>query len=106
MKIYSPDLTAKILDAMQSIELSNNGYADIGNNAAIADALRDAGFVVNASTNLHGNATFIAYTKRAQKCLQSEPFAVSRSTPIPLRVDGPDYEGMILRRQERVMMDY
>ena len=56
--ILSTEISAKVLDAMNSVLLSNNGYADIGNNEEVAEALRTAGFVVICSKNLHGRPTF------------------------------------------------
>ena len=103
--IYSPEISARIIDAMQSITLGNNGYADIGPNETIADACRAAGFVVIRSTNLHGRPTYKGFTKAAQEALRGEPYAVSTYKPIEHR-DDFDYEGAILARQERAMMDY
>lgn len=104
--IYTPEQTTMILSAMQSIEMGNNGYADIGNNQTVIDAVRSAGYIVLSTRNLHGNPTHIGYTKAAQAALRDEPYAVPFNKPRSPRVDGPDYEAMILARQERMMMDY
>ena len=53
--ILSPDITALVLDAINSVMLSNNGYSDIGNNSEVADALALAGFTVIRTVNIHGN---------------------------------------------------
>lgn len=107
-KIYTHEQTAKIFEAMQNIELSNNGYAFIGHDAEVANAVQSAGYVVLYVPNLHGRKEYKGFTRRAQECLKSEPFGVSTyQAPTPtLSRDDIDYEGLILARQERAMMDY
>lgn len=100
MSVYSPDHSARILAAMQSVMLSNNGYADIGYNPDIANALHLAGFIVIESTNLHGMPTFKAFTKAGQAALRFAPHAFSTYRPIMYAADTIDYEGAILARQE------
>ena len=102
--IYPPALADQILSAIDSVMFANNGYADIGNSADIAQALRTAGFVVLACKNLHGAPCFKAFTPAAQKALASEPFGVSTYKPVIAQASSPDYEGMILDRQERESM--
>jgi hypothetical protein len=109
--IYTPEQTARILSAIESIMLGNNGYADIGPAEWVADAVRAAGFIVLATTNLHGRPTYKGYTREAQVALRAahatgETYAVPTYKPPTHRQDEPDYEGMILARQERAMMDY
>lgn len=98
--ILAPHLTTAILTAIENIVGSNNGYADIGNNPAVADAVRLAGFVVIRSTNLHGAPTFRGSTRAAQTALAAEPFGVSTYRPITRTQDGPDFEALILARQD------
>lgn len=98
--IYKPELSARILAAMQSVMLSNNGYADIGYNPDIANALHLAGFIVIESTTLHGNPTFKAFTKEGQAALRFAPHAFSTYRPVMYAPDYIDYEGAILARQE------
>lgn len=110
-KIYTHEQTAKIFAAMQAIELANNGYAFlghiIGNDADLAQALSDAGYVVLYVPNLHGRKEYKGFTQRAQDCLKSEPFGVSTyATPAPALTPAFDYEGAILARQESRMLDY
>lgn len=98
--IFSPDVSARILSAMEAVTSANNGYADIGMNPKVAEALRAAGFVVLASKNLHGTPTFRGFTQAAQKALAGAPYAVSIYKDVPARVEQPDFEGAILARQE------
>lgn len=107
-KIYTHEQTAQIFAAMQDIELSNNGYAFIGHDAEVANAVQSAGYVVLYVPNLHGRKEYKGFTKRAQECLKAEPFGVStyQAPASTLAHDTPDYEGLILARQERAMMDY
>jgi len=99
--IHTAATSALILDAIQSVLLANNGYADIGMNAEVAAAMETAGFVVIRTTNLHGNPVNRAFTKKAQECLRVEPFGVSTYKAFTTRQDAPDYEGAILARGER-----
>ena len=100
--IYTTEHSAKILKAMNDVTASNNGYADIGHNPDIANALFLAGFVVIESTNLHGNPTFKAFTKRAQEALRFSQFGEStyRAPTATSNQYGGDIEGAILARQE------
>ena len=98
--IYDPSLTSLILFAMEEVSLSNNGYADIGTNEAVAKALAAAGFVVIATKDLFGKPVNRAFSAAAQAALAAEPFGVSTYKPFFPKVEGPDYEGMILSRQE------
>jgi hypothetical protein len=101
--IYAPELTAKIFAAINSVMLSNNGYAEIGNDSAVAEAMSLAGFVVIHTKSLFGRPTYKAFTKEAQVALATDGVPHYKT----VRNDtGPDYEGMILARQERAMMDY
>ena len=107
--IYSPELSEKILAAMERVSLSNNGWAWIQDDAELVKGLQLAGYVVIET----GTGTK-AFSRAAQEALAedykqhgSASFAVpARATHKPAREDGPDYEAMILARQERWMMDY
>lgn len=110
-KIYTHEQTAKIFAAMQSIELANNGYAFIGHiigkDADLAQALTVAGYKVISAPNLHGRMEYKGFTARAAETLSIEHFATPATARAPRQwSDGPDYEGAILARQERAMMDY
>jgi hypothetical protein len=105
-KVYTPTMTTKIMEAINSILLGNNGYADIGNNPEVAEAVRIAGFIVIESKNLHGRPTYKGFTKQAQAALKEEhrageSYAVPIHKPVPQQSDGPDYEAMILARQAK-----
>lgn len=99
-----------VQEIIQRIELANNGYLDIGNNPEIIQGVKAAGYMVLSSTNLHGRPTHKAYTERAQQALKEEhasgsEFAVMRQIVVPPnRVDGPDYEAMILARQDQYLL--
>lgn len=106
--IYTPEQSTKILDAIHGIELSNNGWSWIENDPALIDALRVAGYVV---FEVRGGMK--AYTRAAQAALAAEykahgpasfaaPARAVRTAP---HESGPDFEAMILARQERWMMD-
>ena len=75
-RIYSPEITAKILTAIDAILLGNNGYADIGIRADVATAVRAAGFIVIETTDLFGRKVFRGFTKAAQAALAAEDFGV------------------------------
>lgn len=105
-KIFNPLQSAAILAAIASVLGSNNGYAEIGSDPLIADAVAAAGFVVIASKDLFGLPVFKAFSKASQAALAADAaaggaFAVSNYKPISLAPEGPDYEGLILARQER-----
>jgi|GEM_PF-6121974 len=106
--IYTPEQTAKILDAINGIEMSNNGWSWVENDPALIGALRIAGYLV---FEVRGGMK--AYTRAAQEALASEykahgpasfavPARAVRNTP---QEPGFDFEAMILARQERWMMD-
>ena len=99
--IHTPAASALILDAMKSVLLANNGYADIGMNAEVAAAMETAGFVVIRTTNLHGNPVNRAFTKAAQESLRTSPHGISTYKDFTTRQDAPDYEGAILARNDR-----
>jgi len=99
--IRSPELSARILNAILSIEMGNNGHADIGTDTAVAHAVESAGYTVIRTTDLHGNPVFRGFTRKSQEALRHEPFAVSTYRPVRMPQDMPDYEAMILSRQSR-----
>jgi hypothetical protein len=99
--IYSPEETTRILDIVASITLSNNGYSRFQANETTVNAVRAAGFIVFRSTDLHGNPCWFGSTRAAQESLRTAPYGVSTYKDPTHRQDEPDYEGMILARQER-----
>ena len=102
--IYTPEQSRQIIDTIQSVSLSNNGYTRFHASELIADAVRLAGFVVFRSTDLHGNPCWLASTKAAQESLRSAPYGVSTYKPIQQHDEGIDWEAAILKRQERQTM--
>lgn len=92
----------EIAAAVKAIDLANNGYADIGRDPRLAEALHALGYVVIATQDLHGKPVFRGFTRCAQECLSREPFGVSTYKPAKPRDLGPDYEELILREQERL----
>jgi hypothetical protein len=99
--IYTTHQTAQILSSIDAILNGNNGYARLWVSEEIADAVRFAGFVVFRSTDLHGKPCWFGSTKAAQESLSSAPYGVSTyKAPIHTQ-DLPDYEDLILARQER-----
>lgn len=92
---------------LQSIDLGNNGYADIGTSVALAAAVQDAGYPVILARDLHGNPVLRGYTPRAWaiRCRELTP-----QTALPIRQGGTargdlshytfDAEAAILARQE------
>jgi hypothetical protein len=92
---YEANTAALILKAIQAVTLANNGYADIGPSKTVADAVALAGFKVAPGKSLHGVPTFYAFTQTAAAALHTESPKQPRQF-----TDGPDYEGMILARQE------
>jgi len=99
--IYSPEITSLILNAIYAVTLSNNGYADIGFNGVVADAVEKAGYTVIKTTDLFGHPVYRAFTPAAQAALAAEPFGVSTYKPINTKLDTPDVEGAILAAGER-----
>lgn len=105
--IHTCEMSEKIFDAIESIELSNNGWSWVDNDATLIAALRTAGYVV---FEVRGGVK--AYTRAAQDALAAEykahgaaSFAVpARAAYTAPKEHATDYEGMILARQERWMM--
>ena len=99
--IHTPEMSAKIFDAIESIELSNNGWSWVENDATLIKALRTAGYIV-----FEVRGCMKAFTRAAQESLASESFARRACEPAKLSVkeDAPDFEAKILSRQERWMM--
>lgn len=98
--IFTPEASAKILSAISDVLMSNNGYADIGNDPEVIKGVELAGFVVIVSTNLHGLKTHKAFTQKAQDSLRASPFGESTYKTVSIKSDEPDFEAAILRRQE------
>lgn len=63
--IYNPAQSAAILQAMQDIELGNNGWNFIPACPVLHSGLQAAGYVVIASTDYHGRPAWKGYTKQA-----------------------------------------
>lgn len=103
--IYTADQAAAIFEAIESVMLGNNGYANIGTDALVAGAVRAAGFMVILSRDLFGNPVYKGFTAAGRAAtIADAPKMVSR---IDMRRNdfAPDYEGAILDRQERMTMD-
>jgi hypothetical protein len=91
--IYSTDVSAKILAAMESVAISNNGWAWIKNDAELIKGLRLAGYVV-----IETGAETKAFSRSGWNAMAEDYKARS---PASQGQDGPDYEAAILARQER-----
>jgi hypothetical protein len=88
---------------MQSVLNANNGYADVGTSEAVARGLQQAGLVVIKTADLHGKPVFRAFTKGSQAALKVSGYGVTTYKEVAKTAhlnDGPDYEAMILDRQE------
>lgn len=101
--IYTPETSDTIFAAMRGVELSNNGWSWIKNDLALINALQTAGYTI-----IETSAGVKAYSRAAQEAMAAEykahgpaSFAVPTYGPIAHNDDAPDYEGSILRRQER-----
>lgn len=105
MKTYNHDESALILEAINSVLLGNNGYADIGNNPVVIEGVRTAGFTVIRGTNLHGRPTHKGFTAQGVAS-QREYLASLPRKPIklPSMHEEFDYEGAILARQEKYIL--
>ncbi len=99
----SMTLEGRLNAACNSIQLGNNGYADIGNDEALADAVRERGFTVIRTTNLHGLPVFRGFTLKSQEALAQSPFGVSNVKRFSAFVPDGDFEAAILARQEARM---
>ena len=103
-------LPAPVAAAIASIDLGNNGHADIGTNPQLAAAVQAAGYPVIPARDLHGNPVFRGYTPKAyairgneMKCPPAPPAPPARSGGGICRdLSGYtfDAEGAILARQE------
>ena len=100
-------LPAPVAAAIASINLGNNGYADIGTNPELAAAVKTAGYPVISARDLHGNPVYRGYTPRAYAIRCDE---LKRPPASRVRSGGGicwdlsnyafDAEGAILARQE------
>ena len=99
--------TLPVAAAIASIDLGNNGHADLGTNPELAAAVQAAGYPVVRSRDLHGNPVFRGYTPKAYAIRCNE----LKRPPVPLARSGGgacwdlsgyafDAEGAILARQE------
>jgi TRAP-type C4-dicarboxylate transport system substrate-binding protein len=105
--IYTPETSANILAAMQSIQMSNNGWSWIDNDDTLIKALQTAGYTI-----IETAAGVKAFSRRAQEALAADykahgaaSFAVPTYGTTAPKEHAPDYEGMILARQERFLND-
>ena len=100
-------LPAPVAAAIASIDLGNNGHADIGTNPELAAAVKAAGYPVIHTRDLHGNPVFRGYTSKAYAIRGNE---MKRPPAPPVGLGGGicrdlsgytfDAEGAILARQE------
>jgi hypothetical protein len=105
--IYTTETSANILAAMESVALSNNGWAWIKNDPALISGLRVAGYTI-----IETDTGTKAFSKAAQAALAEDykqhgaaSFAVPTYGTAAPKAHAPDYEGMILARQERFLND-
>lgn len=93
------DRQATIAQAMRDIEMSNNGWIPRPTDPAVVDALRSAGYVVTLEQVM---------TPKAQSAIRADAthYPTPPSVMRMLFCDGPDYESMILERQDRQMGGY
>lgn len=102
----SSALAAKVAAAIRSIELGNNGYADIGTDPELAVAVEAAGYAVIRARDLWGRWVYRGYTPAANALRCSALYraecanTVSPAFSLPLDDAGYDIEGAILARQE------
>jgi hypothetical protein len=103
--IYSPETSANILAAMQSIQLSNNGWIWVKNDPELINGLQTVGYTI-----IETPEGVKAFSRAAQEALAAEykahgaaSFAVPTYGTAAHNDDAPDYEGMILARQERFL---
>lgn len=90
---------AQVDQAVRSIEL--------GNDERLAEAVRQAGYSVIASTDLHGKPTFKGFTAAAQAALAVEEFGQTTYRSVTAGAhDEPDFEAAILARGERMREGY
>lgn len=92
---------AKVLAAIEAIELGNNGYADIGNDEVLANAVELAGYTVIHTTDLHGRPVYRGFTARGQEALRGQLYGVSTYATPGQNLNSQDFEAAILARQER-----
>lgn len=102
-------LADRIERAVQSIELGNNGYADIGTSAVVAEGVKARGYVVIARRNGMGLWGYRGFTQRAQAALADElragsQFAHSTYKAPVTRLELPDCEPAILARNARHLL--
>lgn len=74
--IFNPDQTVAIFTAISDIEMGNNGYADIGTDKVIADAVATAGYTVLLVVSTTGQWVYRGFTAAAQAALAKESFGI------------------------------
>lgn len=93
--------------AVRSVRLANNGYADIGTDESIVKHVEEAGIVVIRTTDLHGKPVLRGFTPQAQKALAVSPFGASTYKNFASALGGvEDLEGRILARQESRLSEF
>jgi hypothetical protein len=101
--IYSTELSERILDLIESVALANNGYA-FTNDKEAAEALEKAGYIVKINTT---GFAFTVYSLHAYECAKQDYKNAPKKQQQKISFNSyyPDYEGAILARQEKYMMD-
>ncbi len=93
-KIYHPFVSAKIIEAMEDVALSNNGYSRIVLRGDVASALKLAGYKV---FKIEGHMLYMVFAAAAW-----DIYVAERNAEIRKLVDGRgpevDYEAKILAR--------
>jgi len=103
VNVSQQDISEQVQVAIRRVLNANNGYADIGTSDAVAQGVQDAGFVVIKTQDLHGKPVFRGFTKAAQAALKVSGHGVTTYKDVSKTVqlgEEPDWEGMILARQE------
>ena len=102
MLIHSPEMSQRILSLMSDVALSNNGWA-ITTDKAAADVLVTIGYTVSPRP-MGFVGSYGVYSPAGQKAATADYLS---SYVAPVRtLAGPDIEGALLARAERMTMDY
>lgn len=105
--IYTSKQSERILDAINTVMLANNGYADIGTDTVVASALQQAGFSVIFTVDLAGRGVYRAFTKKAQNALREEPFGTSTYQTVCQKIDTSwGLEDILLAKAEGILKTY
>lgn len=71
--IYTPEQSEKILSTIMSISLANNGWAFIGEESWLHEAVKAAGYQVMKSMDFHGNPAWKGAQIRAPRPVFTKP---------------------------------